>query len=448
MLSIYRKIYTDFYDWKNSAIRKPLLVRGARQVGKSYAISHWAKEAFGETNFLKIDLEERKDLRVIFEHNLAVERIVSDIQLVTGFNLNRDNIILFIDEIQTCPSAITSLKYFAENMPHLSIIAAGSLIDFILEEISFPVGRVQSLFMFPLTFFEFLYALEKKYIVEALINDYSGSHHFNKPVLVPLHDEILRDLRLYFRVGGMPEAVASFIEEKNLSKVSSIQKRLISAYEDDFAKYSKHSDWNILSLVFEKAPFFVGSNRIVYSKFSELVRGEKIKKALRLLERAQILSFVYASYAKEVPLKVGINHEIFKLLFVDIGLLQSCFGFDWSKLNLTEDLNSLCNGVFTEQFVGQEILSCKGKFSRYGDLYYWLRRRKGAEAELDYLIEYDGCPTPIEVKSGHRGTLKSLAQYQKEFSPKSCFIASSRNIEKLDNLTWIPLYLASLLAQA
>lgn len=440
MHDINRYFYLELNKWANSVHRKPLLVRGARQVGKSYAIRNWAKNHFKGGVYCEINFEERADLGVLFEQNLDIERIVDAINLSFGVNLRTEKSFLFLDEIQIVPKAITALRYFYEKFPKLHVIAAGSLLDFVLKEISFPVGRIDSLFMKPIGFFEFLEAIQKKHLVDHLNN-----LDLTKKVQENIHNELLLDLKKYFYIGGMPEAISIYLETKDLSQVSKVHGSLLRSYQDDFAKYAKKADWSLLQHVFEILPNFVATSKVVYSKFGNAYRIEKIKVALQLLESAHLVSRVFSSYARQIPLAAGVQHKFYKLLFLDIGLLQHALGFDWQIISPDTPLNNLCNGKFAEQFVGQEILACKTRAEK-SQLHYWHRNEKGSDAELDFLLEYHSGIAAVEVKSGNSGSLKSLHLYRKEFAPSQSFVLSQRNIEKSDGISYLPLYLAGRLA--
>ena len=434
MIELKRDIEKSLERWRVQHGRKPLLVRGARQVGKSYTITTWARRSFERV--VVLNLEERPQFRQLFAKDLAADRMLDEINLLTGVNLRLPNSLLFIDEIQTCPAAITGLRYFYENMPGLFVIAAGSLIEFILQEIGFPVGRVESMYMFPLTFYEYMSATGRQALRERL-----ESERWKEPVPDLLHRSLLDDLRAYCRIGGMPKPLATYLETRDYTDASREHATLLQAYTDDFAKYSKRSDWQMLREVFERLPQFVARTRVKYSQLAPGGRCEKIKRELALLEYAHLAEPVTATYAAKLPLHAAAKPNFFKLLFLDIGLLQHALGFDWRSLPLDVDITSLCDGCFAEQFVGQQILAARSLETRY-TLHYWDRHAPGADAEVDYVIEHEGNVTPVEVKSGVRGTLKSLARYNKEFQPRSAVVLSQRNVERADNITWVPLYFA------
>ena len=433
-MNIKRQIYNELDRWLSSVTRRPLLVRGARQVGKSFAIRHWAKQRFD--NLLEINLEEQESLRVIFQRDLSADRILDNLELATGVNLRRNGSALFIDEIQSEPRALLALRYLYEQCTELPVIAAGSLVEFILEHIGLPVGRVDQLHMKPLGFCEFLEALNKEHLAAQIFKN-----DFSKPLAGIAHQQLLELLRIYYYVGGMPEAVAAYAQSRELAVVSDIHARLLTGYEDDFQRYSKNSDWAALRTVYHSATNVVGESRVKYVRLDRELRGEKVKSALNLLIKAQVLSKIVSTYAKTLPLKSSVKEKFFKLIFVDIGLLHHALGFDWRSVDLEDDLTDIRDGAFAEQFVGQELLStCSINTSR--SLYYWYRAEKGSDAEVDYIVNYAGEPTPVEVKSGARGTLKSLSLYMTTFQPTNGFVLSQRNVEQLESTIFLPLYMA------
>ena len=233
----FRYLYNQIADWAERPNRKPLLLRGARQVGKSFTVRKWAKATKSEDCFVEINLESQVSFHSLFSGDLDAKRIVEQIQLITGKRLLTPNSLLFLDEIQACPRAIMALRYFYEELPQLTVIAAGSLLEFVFDEISFPVGRVESLYAFPLRFPEFVDALGKAHL-RALLE----THPLDTPLPEPVHNELLHLMRLYFRIGGMPEAVSTYVTSNDLGAVSQVLNDLVTTYQDDFAKYGRRID--------------------------------------------------------------------------------------------------------------------------------------------------------------------------------------------------------------
>lgn len=436
-MTVFPRISFAFLDnWKKSKDRRPLLVRGARQVGKSFAIRAWGQKTFLKDNFVELNFEEKPQLKTIFQKDLDVDRILNELNFTLGKNLRNPDTLLFLDEIQACPEAITALRYFYEKYPLLYVVGAGSLIEFALRELSFPVGRIESHFIQPLTFCEFLNSIGKKNL-----SDFIDQHDMASPVSEIIHQELVQLLKYYFRIGGMPAAVNAYIETNDLKEVSKIHSLILQSYEDDFAKYAKKTDWNALRTVFTSIPSYIAKGNIKYTHVDRSSRIDKTKRCINLLELAKVLTKVHATSGTELPLKARAKTNIFKLLFLDIGVLQHALGFDWQLIDPEITLTDLHNGSFAEQFVGQEILGKRSQLNRY-QLHYWQREKHGAEAEVDYLIEYNNYPTAVEVKTGERGTLKSLHEFIKEKHPPTSFVLSQLNFARKDSIIWQPLYLA------
>lgn len=440
MANIPRLLSASFDTWAKHRDRRPLIVRGARQVGKSHAIRTWATDHFGPNGFLEINLEASSRFRTIFTAEVTAEQILDQLNLLTGFNLRLPNRLLFIDEIQAVPGAITALRFLYEQYPSLHVIAAGSLLEFALAEQGVPVGRVEYLHVMPLSFREFLSALGRHHLAE-FIASYSHPAAFEKPIADSVHEELLSLLHLYIRIGGMPKAVVAYAETHDITEVAREQQLILQTYQEDFSKYARRAQIETLHMAFSRLPHIIGLQRVQYRKVDPDIRIEKIKRALELLQQARITSRVTCSRAKVLPLAAEEKHEFFKLLFLDIGLLQHALGFNWQLLDPAADLSLICEGRFAEQFVGQELLAERSASSLY-QLHYWDRAVAGAEAEIDYLIEYADAVAPLEVKSGLQGSLRSLHAYIAEYTPKTAFVASQRNISRLGAVQWIPLYLA------
>ena len=441
-MEINRNIYNKLNEWKNRKThRAPLLVRGARQVGKSYAIRKWANTHFGD-NFIEINFEQNEKFKAAFEEDITPENILLKLQLITNREINKNNFLIFFDEIQACPQAIKSLRFFYEQMPEIYIIGAGSLLDFILEDISFPVGRVESIYMFPCTFYEFLEANGKKFL-----KDYLISHTLNEQVEETAHKLALDELKLYYTVGGMPQVVSSFCDNQNLKEVSRLQKNLLQAYIDDFSKYSKENVWNILNQVFNNIPELVAGDRVKFSSLSSDTRSDKVRQILSLLEKANLIHLVRASNSSKLPITSDMLKDRFKLLFLDIGLWQTALNYDWTEFDFNADLTDVYNGKFAEQFVGEELISKRSDLKKYS-LHYWKRSQKNSLAEVDYLIEHKNKVYPVEVKSAVSGRLKSLHLYLDENNVNDAIVFSQRNIEIIEDkiknkrIKLIPLYMA------
>ncbi len=422
-----------FVTWKDQKGRKPLVIRGARQVGKTYSIEHFGHQYFD--SFVKLDFELEKSIHKIFEGDLNVDKLLLQIEAAYEQRILPGKTLLFFDEIQECPRALLALRYFYEHMSELHIIAAGSLLEFALGDIAFPVGRVQFEWLRPLGFMEFLIATGHNHLAENL-------PHLNTEEAVPslIHEKLLEQLRYYFLIGGMPEAVAVFTETVSLTEVMKIHKSLAQAYLQDFAKYKKRLDRDCIEHVFGQISRAVGK-RIKYTSIYPEKRIEKIKESLHILELCLLIQRVHSSYAQGLPLGVDTSSKVFKTIFLDIGLMQHMCGVQAIHLLNEKNILDVYRGALAEQFIGQEILVYGG--SENDRLYYWDRPNKSSSAEIDYLIVREGKIHPVEVKSGNPARLKSMHIFLNEhpYSDKG-LVLSERNI-KIDqkyHLKFMPLY--------
>ncbi|HOE81952.1 MAG TPA: DUF4143 domain-containing protein [Myxococcota bacterium] len=378
--------------WVHAQHRKPLIVRGARQVGKTWSIHALGARKFAET--VTVDLERHTNWHQIFEGDLDAKRMVGELEIVTGKRFVPGKTLLFFDEIQACPRAITALRYFHEEMPELHVIAAGSLLEFALGDYSVPVGRVQYLDMLPMTFVETLWASGNDAAAQMASDPFvdlgSASHTF-----------LMEQVRHYCFIGGMPEAVSAWQKGARIAEIFGIQAALTASFRDDFAKYSRRANPRLMDQVLVEAAASVGQ-QIKYSRLAPDSSGPQIKAALELLLQARILRKVKATDPSGLPLGAGAKESRFKLLFLDIGLWQQLRGVT-PKEFLRQDLMAIHRGAMAEQFVGQELAASQGC-----DLYYWAREARSSSAEVDYLAVRDGNIYAVEVKSGPAGKLRSL----------------------------------------
>jgi uncharacterized protein len=426
-----RFIIDKLLNWHSQKNSKPLILRGARQVGKTWAVKQFADLHLNNRIHI-VDFEKHPDWHKIFEKNLNVKRILSELELLLNKSITPGRDLLFFDEIQSCPRAIMALRYFYEDMPELKIIAAGSLLEFALKDISFPVGRVEFMNMYPMVFAEFLYGLGKDIMAKTLV---SGSNNFNENI----HETFLEQLRLYFFIGGMPECVKTFRDTEKLKKVFQIQRVLIEAYRADFSKYAPYSDKRCLNSVLTNTARFTGQ-QIKYTRLADSFTPPTNKKAFDLLNMARIIYKIPSTPLAGLPLGTLASERKFKALIVDIGLMQYLCGLNISEEIYKKDLLNIYNGALAEQFAGQELLA-------YSDnqLYYWARDAKSSNAEVDYLLQNGARILPIEVKSGSAGRLKSLHLLLKAFPdiPKACVLSQRPYSELLEQkLVFQPLYTA------
>lgn len=426
-----RQIYNTLKLWKDDSSRRPLLMRGARQVGKTYIIEQFGKNEF--KNIVTINFERNPKYKEVFD-DLDPIKIVQKISLISGKEISNGKTLLFFDEIQECPKAISALRYFFEEMNELHIIAAGSLLEFALKETNFkmPVGRVQYIFLKPLNFIEFLEAIDETNLVEYISN-------FNNIVNIPkvVHDRLNVLIRDYFILGGMPAVLNEYIKSKNIHSCQKIQRSIIDTYTDDFAKYANKSRFPILRKVFNSASAMIGQ-KFVYSHVDNTIKSAKLKEAVEMLETAGVLIRVKRSNGDGLPLEANVKDNFFKLIFLDIGLLHNVANV-YEDTILSNELASVFRGAVAEQFVGQELAAYQDYY-RNTTLYYWAREARNSSAEIDYLMEHNGEIIPIEVKSGKTGTLKSLMIYIHKYHSTKALKISQNPYEKTNAIISIPFY--------
>ncbi len=419
--------------WVQRKRRKPLIIRGARQVGKTWLVENYLAKQF--TSYIKIDLEKDPLLHTAFEGNLSPHIILQALELDIGERIFPEKTLLFIDEIQACPRAITALRYFYEELPELHVVAAGSMLEFALGEISVPVGRVQYLHLFPMTFYEFLLAKGKEVMAEYLLS------HQKIIELSTVHANIIyEELKNYFLVGGMPEAVSAYITTGSFIESSAIHKEIITSYKDDFSKYRPSVDHTILREVLQKSAKIVGK-QVIYTKLYEQASGFTNRKALDMLCQAKLVRKIHTANPSGLPL--GIDGKRFKVAMVDIGLMQSLCGRKPTMHQKKESLLSLYKGQLAEQFVAQELLAW-----HTSELFYWSRSAPSSNAEVDFLTQKDYHIYPIEVKSGAAGRLKSLHLFLQTY--KNCtegWVLQEGLYRELSEqkLTFFPLFATPLL---
>ncbi|MCK5538986.1 MAG: ATP-binding protein [Bacteroidales bacterium] len=425
-----RQITKILKVWKNSKIRKPLILRGARQVGKTYTIKEFGKSYFTHSHF--VDLERNPELIELFAKNRDPFRILSELELFLKKEIIPGKDLLFIDEIQVSKDALASLRYFYEEIPELHLIAAGSLLEFGLKDISFPVGRVETLTMFPMNFYEFLTANGSDFLLKKLgIFPDSQSESF--------HLILLEELKKYMLIGGMPEVVKTYIKNGSYLDAIHIQKELLETFIQDFTKFAGRADKACLFEVMHNVAKHVGKQSH-YSKLAEGFTGPTIKNAYQLLKDARIITKIPAIDPSGIPLGGSASGKKFKTIFLDIGLMNSICGLSEKKYLLTNDIMSLYKGQLAEQFVGQELLS-----NASANLYYWSRDTRGSNAEVDYVISKGTDIIPIEVKSSASGHLKSLHfMLEKYKNIKNGYVLSTANYSTLkeQKLTFLPIYMA------
>lgn len=390
--------------WKNKSNRKPLIVRGARQVGKTYTIAQFAKNNF--PYFINVNLERYPELKEIFKSKNP-KLILAELSAYFSIPTKAGETLLFIDEIQNSPEAIVSLRYFHEEMPNFFVIAAGSLLDHTLNEMkySMPVGRVEFGYLYPMTFSEFLIAMSKKGLYE-----YIKNYKFSQAFSTALHSKIMEYLRLYFFIGGMPEAVKMFAKTSDLTDVEQVHESILTSLQYDFAKYGTRKQQQLM----QDCLLFTARNtsrKVKYTKINPNVDSKSVKSALFKLETSRIIHLIRKTKSTSVPINQMVDNNTFKSLFLDIGLANHL-----GKIKLLEIKNLITDyeGVLAEQFVGQELLASTFPAFVDSQLYYWQRESKNSNAEIDYLLQMGNNVYPVEVKAGKTGTLKSLQVFLAE----------------------------------
>lgn len=429
---MHRALEAELVSWKDKKEHLPILLRGARQVGKSYLVEQFGKKYF--TNTAVVDFENRPELKAPFVSREPQE-ILMRLEFLLNMKITPHQTLLFLDEIQNCPEALIALRYFKEKLPDLHVIAAGSLLEFLLHDqnFSFPVGRIEFLFLRPFSFFEYLQ--ETSPVKAEFLRRFSVKH----PPTELEHQDLLKSVRKYLFIGGMPAAINASREEASLLEASKVHNRILQAYENDFGKYAKVTQHKYLQSIFRKAPALI-AEVIKYSRLDPDARSRELKQALELLCHTQLLQKVYYSNATGVPLHAHIKEDRFKLLFLDVGLLQNSTKIDASFF-FEKDILQINAGVIAEQFVGQELIAYSDH-DQNEPLLFWEKYREGS-AEVDYILEKKGQIIPLEVKAGSTGSLKSLHIFLKEKHLDIGIRVSDLPLKKEKDILTIPFYLLS-----
>lgn len=443
---MYREAQNQVAAWFGSQNRKPLVLRGARQVGKSTLVRLFAQEA--GLSLFEVNLERHLYLAGVFKSG-NMTRIMGELQGLVGEIRSRGQSLLFLDEIQAIPEAIQALRYFYEDMPELAVIAAGSLLEFTLSNHSFsmPVGRVSYLHLGPLTFREFLLAGDPE------LHQYYSAWQWGDPLPETRHRKLLWRQREYMMIGGMPEAVQVWINTGLFGDVHDVHRSILETYIDDFAKYARQQQLVRLQRILRALPLHLG-RKIKYASLSRDDRAAEVRAAIDLLCKARICSAVHHTDCSGLPLGAERDDSTFKLLFLDIGLVSYQLGIQWAQLQAMDERTLVNEGVLAEQFVGQELLY-RQQGKQAPELFYWLREGKSNNAELDYLLAENAAIVPIEVKAGKAGTLKSLFQFieQKKATRAYRFDLNPPSVQELKSgdvtceLVSLPLYMAGRLVE-
>jgi len=422
--------------WKEEKYRKPLLLKGARQIGKTYAVRQLGKHF---ESLVEINFELTPGAKSVFEKDLDPKRIIWELGLLADTTILPAKTLLFLDEIQAAPQAILALRYFYELMPELHVIAAGSLVDFAIEKVGMPVGRVNMLYVYPLSFMEFLAATKNSQFIAAILEQ--------KPFSDILHNKLLDLLGHYLAIGGMPEAIQAWVETKDPRASYEVQNGLAETYRQDFPKYAKRHQLNYLDILFAQIPHFIGS-QFKYSEIHGEYKKRELAPCLDLLRRANVIHQVTHTSGNGLPLGAEINLNWFKIILLDIGISQNLLGLDLPAWFLNPDKNLINRGPIVEAFIGQELLAYASPKSK-NELYFWKRESKGALSEVDYVYDFKHEVLPIEVKSGHGSTLRSMHQFLEDHKKSKLGLRFwSENYLMSEKIDSRPLYAVATLAHS
>ena len=421
-----RNAIKELYEWKENNGRKPLVILGARQVGKTWLMKEFGKEAYKKCAY--VNFEDNDDLRGLFEHDFDIQRIIANLQWTTGVTIDEDTLII-LDEIQEAPRGITALKYFQEKAPQYHVIAAGSLLGIaMLKNDSFPVGKVDFMHLYPLSFYEFLNAIGEKKMVDLLqAKDWT--------MLTMVRAKFEERLRQYYFVGGMPAAVLAFVNDGDLNKVRTIQKSIIEAYERDFSKHAPAIEVPRIRMVWHSIPSQLSkeNRKFIYGMIKEGARAKDFELAIEWLKDAGLIYKVNRCKKAQLPLAAYEDFSAFKMFLSDIGLMGAMSNIPVQSLLNGNMLLSDFKGALTEQFVLQQM-----KTNQSLSIYYW--SADNSRGEIDFLVQQEEKVIPIEVKAEENLQAKSLRMFvERNPGLKGCRFSMSPYREQ-DWLVNYPLY--------
>ena len=424
---MYRKITNSLLEWKNKVNRKPLIIQGARQVGKTWAMLNFGRENFAKVAYINFDNNQK--MKELFSYDYDIERLILGLKIESGVDIQAEDTLIIFDEVQEVPQALSSLKYFYEKAPNFYIIAAGSLLGVSLHQnVSFPVGKVEFLKLYPLDFQEFLLALNKENLVDLILNK-------NWELVNAFRETYIHLLKLYYFIGGMPEVVQCFIETQNLDVIVEIQKNLLMAYEQDFSKHIQDGQtvqriraiWNELPSQLAKE-----NKKFIYSQLQKGARAKDYELALQWLKDSGLVYAVSRIKKPNLPLS-SYQDKAFKLFSLDIGLLSAQSNLDATTILEKNRIFSEFKGALTEQYVLQQLLA-----KQKNPIFYWSNDR--GSAEVDFLLEKKQSLIPIEVKAEENLKAKSLKLFVEQFNLPKGLRISMANYRQEEWLINLPLY--------
>jgi len=426
-----RQIDKELLAWKNSPRKKPILLRGARQVGKTNTVRKLSKQF---ENYLEINFEEDKQVQSVFSGNLSPSEICENISAIYNVEINPGKTLLFFDEIQKCIPAIESLRFFYEKMPELHVIAAGSLLEFALAEIpSYGVGRIRSMFMYPLSFNEFLSAINEDKLM-GLKQQASPQERLNGAI----HEKLLNYFKKFIMLGGMPEVISTYVQTKDFNLCGQVIDDLIISFNDDFAKYKDRVPVSRIGDVFNSVVMQAGT-KFIYSKATSHSNQKQIKEALGLLIKAGLVVPVKHTSGNGIPLGAEVNLKKQKMLLFDTGIFLRILDFDIGEMLFTKDFDIVNKGSVAEQFVGLEMIKEKSCYQKQ-DLYYWHREARNSNAEVDYIFAKNGEIYPVEVKAGTKGSMQSMYLFLQTKNRDKGIRVSNENFSSMKSVYVYPIY--------
>jgi predicted AAA+ superfamily ATPase len=427
-IEMKRALYRHLLEWKDSKKRKPLLLQGARQVGKTWLVNEFAKNEYKK--YVYLNFEQTPGLKTLFSGELSPEKIIESIGLYIGEKISREETLIFFDEIQASQQALTSLKYFYEQAPGYHIISAGSLLGVSIGKSSpFPVGKVNFMHLYPMSFFEFLSALNEDLLIEKISLNMNS-----EPIPEILHEKLINLLKIYLFLGGMPEVVNDYIENKDIQSVRHIQNEILEAYKRDFSKYTDSRQALKTSEVWNSIPYQLAkeNKKFKYSDVRINTRAGTYEQTIEWLSKAGLVYPAKNITVPKLPLSGYVDYTKFKIYMPDTGLLAAMLNLSASLILEPLRLFSEYNGAFTENFVANELVASGSR-----ELYYWTSKN---DAEVDFIIEKRNKLFPVEVKSGLSRHKKSLTVYNEKFNPELIFRLSPKNFTRSGTFINLPLY--------